>query len=186
MLPSLASTAMMQSEHRLSPGRTEPSRSGDGLPTAKNNRCDAGSYVGVIHTPPPPRCHASPYCAIAAFSASMLRCNGSPSLVVGVNFPSHPLSNTVCADHSGWPLLLLCARTNPPMPYSPPEMPTITLSPTISGAIVSLYPASGSSTCTSHCTAPVFASSATRCASSVAMNTVPSEIATQRLFGPQQ
>src|SRR5207253_1691421 len=72
------------------------------------------------------------------------------------------------------------------MPYSAPAVPMITFVPMTSGAIVSVYPASGPSpTFTAHFSFPVVASSATSSSSSVATNTEPPETATPRLFGPQ-
>src|SRR5947207_698521 len=62
----------MLSVQRLSPGRIEPSRSGDGLPIATNSVLVASSYAGVIHIEPPPVFQASAYLAESAFSLAVV------------------------------------------------------------------------------------------------------------------
>src|SRR6059058_4747195 len=81
-LPVVASIAAIDSVQRLSPGRIEPSRSGDGLPIATNSVLLASSYAGVIHIEPPPCCQASAYLAESAFSWARSRFRSSPSGVV--------------------------------------------------------------------------------------------------------
>ena len=71
------------------------------------------------------------------------------------------------------------------MPYSPPATPTTTLSPITSGATVMVYPCTGSPTAVCQIGRPVTASSATSCASSVAMNKVSPRMPTPRLIRPQ-
>src|SRR5438105_9629312 len=189
-LPLVASIATTDSVQRLSPGRIEPSRSGDGFPIATNSVFVASSYAGVIHTEPPPVFQASAYLAESARSFAMSRLRSSPSGVVLENGPHQPPSSgegSVYHVHTGAPLAAFKAFTQPRMPYSAPEVPMITLSPITSGAMVSVYPAAGPSpTFTSHFTLPVVASSATRLSSSVPRNTDPPETATPRLLGPQQ
>ena len=74
----------------------------------------------------------------------------------------------------------------PRMPRSPPAEPTMTLSSTTSGARVNEYARCRSASSTSQSSVPVAASSATTCASRVAMNTRLPRMATPRLFEPQQ
>src|SRR6266550_377479 len=117
----------MPSTQRLSPGRTEPSRSGDGLPIATYSIFVASSYAGVIHTPPPPFFQASGYLAESAFSFAISRWRSLPS---GEGIVYHVQTSA--------PVAPLKAFTQPRMPYSPPDVPTITLSPTASGAMVNV------------------------------------------------
>src|SRR5678816_3366598 len=51
----------------------------------------SGSYAGVIHTPPPPRVHASPFFALSAFSFETSRCRSAPSGVLATQPPHQPL-----------------------------------------------------------------------------------------------
>src|SRR5215471_6959791 len=108
--------------------------------------------------PPPPYCQESAYFAESAFSAATSRCKSAPSGVVLDHAPHHPPS---CGDgivyqvHTREPVVPLNALRKPRMPYSPPDVPMITLSPTTSGAIVSVYPVPGSPTCVAHFSAPV-------------------------------
>ena len=74
----------------------------------------------------------------------------------------------------------------PRMPESAPVVPTITLPSTASGASVKAYARSMSASTTSQSSAPVVASTATTCASSVAMKSRSPSTATPRLFAPQQ
>ena len=111
---------------------------------------DSLSYAGVIQTPPPPRFQASAYLALSAFSLAMSRCRSAPSGVVGVQVPNQPfgaLSSNVGSPfgagieyqrHTCSPVMALYAVTWPRMPYSPPDTPTMTLSPMMSGACVML------------------------------------------------
>src|SRR5437773_12119218 len=85
--------ATIPSTQRLSPGRTEPSRSGDGLPIATNSVFVASSYAGVIHTEPPPVFQASAYLAESARSFAMSRFRSSPSGVVLGEGPDQPPSS---------------------------------------------------------------------------------------------
>ena len=71
-------------------------------------------------------------------------------------------------------------------PYSPPLVPSRILPFTAVGAIVSLYPNSGSATSVDSAVLPVLASSATSFESSVARYTLSPYTATPRLFDPQQ
>src|SRR3989442_7295086 len=71
------------------------------------------------------------------------------------------------------------------MPNSPPATPAMTLSFTTSGATVIAYPALAFATLVFQMGRPVFASSATRCASRVARNSVSPRIARPRLTDPQ-
>src|SRR5213083_3524380 len=89
-LPLVASMATTDSVQRLSPGRIEPSRSGDGLPIATNSVFVASSYAGVIHIEPPPVFQASAYLAESAFSLAMSRFRSSPSPVVFDHLPHQP------------------------------------------------------------------------------------------------
>ena len=73
------------------------------------------------------------------------------------------------------------AAMNPRMPNSPPPTPTITLSFTTSGARVIEYASFTSASVTFQSGRPFLASIATRCASSVPMNSVSPRIATPRL-----
>ncbi len=52
-LPVARSIATIESVYRLSPGRSVPYRSGEGLPATKNTVLVLRSTAGVIHTPPP-------------------------------------------------------------------------------------------------------------------------------------
>src|SRR5690606_16657869 len=108
------------------------------------------SYAGVIHTPPPPRCQASAYLALSAFSAATLRLRLAPSGLWVGQVPHQPfgaIGSKVGSPfgagienqrHTCSPLTALYAVTWPRMPYSPPDTPTITLSPMTSGAWVML------------------------------------------------
>src|SRR2546426_463426 len=139
--PLVALRATTLSVHRLSPGRIPPSRSGDGLPIATNSVLVASSYAGAIHIEPPPCCQASAYLAESAFSLAISRCRSSPSQVVLDHLPHQPPccgSGSVYQVQTGAPLAALYAFTKPRMPYSAPEVPMMTLSPTTSGAIVSV------------------------------------------------
>jgi hypothetical protein len=71
------------------------------------------------------------------------------------------------------------------LPNSPPELPTITMSLTISGATVALSPARTSPYVVSQTFLPVSASRAITCAFSVVMKTRPSATATPRFTLPQ-
>src|SRR5436190_18853335 len=82
--------ATMQSVYRLSPGRTLPSRSGDGLPTVTKIVFDSLSYEGLVHTPPPPVFQASANLALSPFSLATSRCRSAPSAVLGAHVPNHP------------------------------------------------------------------------------------------------
>src|SRR2546426_10615711 len=88
--PFVALIATMLSVHKLSPGRIEPSRSGDGLPIATNRVLVSASYAGVIHIEPPPVFQASAYLAESAFSLAMSRFRSSPSPVVFDHLPHQP------------------------------------------------------------------------------------------------
>src|SRR5437899_9828073 len=104
----------MLSVHKLSPGRIEPSRSGDGLPIATNRVLVSASYAGVIHIEPPPVFQASAYLAESAFSLAMSRFRSSPSGVVLENGPHQPPSSgagNVYHVHTGAPLAALKAFT---------------------------------------------------------------------------
>src|SRR5439155_26435526 len=126
-----------------------------------------------MHIEPPPRVQASLYLGNAAFSAAMFRCRSSPSGVVVAHFPSQPVDGIAHQRHRGAPVTASYACTKPRIPYSAPEVPTITRFLYTSGASVIEYPRVGSATCLVHLIFPVAASSATSCASSVAMYTVP-------------
>src|SRR5438876_646304 len=113
-LPLVASMAAIDSVQRLSPGRIEPSRSGDGLPIATNSVLLASSYAGVIHIEPPPCCHASAYLAESAFSWARARFRSSPSGVVLEKGPHQPPSwgdGMVYQVHTSAPLASLKAFT---------------------------------------------------------------------------
>src|SRR5205809_6259966 len=130
--PLAASIAAIDSVKRWTPGRIEPSRSGDGLPIATNSVLLASSYAGVIHMEPPPCCHASAYLAESALSLARSRFRSSPSGVVLEKGPHQPPSwgdGMVYQVHTSAPLAALKAFTYPRMPYSAPEVPMITLSP---------------------------------------------------------
>src|SRR5512132_3333284 len=157
------------------------------------------SYAGVIHTPPPPVFQASAYLALSPFSLVTSRCRSAPSGVLVGQVPNQPLgalSSKVESPlgagieyhrHTWSPVMALYAVTWPRMPYSPPDTPTMTLSPMMSGAWVMLYPKAGSATSLSQRTLPSLASKAMRWASSVPMYTwAPPWMPTPRLFGPQQ
>src|SRR2546427_7375038 len=60
----------------------------------------AGSTAGVIQVDPPPRCHESLYFAKSACSLSRSRLSFSPSGVVGLHFPSQPVSGIVQNRHT--------------------------------------------------------------------------------------
>src|SRR5437879_13354029 len=140
-LPLVASMAAIDSVQRLSPGRIEPSRSGDGFPIATNNVWLESSYAGVIHIEPPPCCQASAYLAESACSFAMSRCRSSPSGVVLDQAPHQPPlvgSGIVYHVHTAMPVMALNAFTNPRMPYTAPDVPMTTLLPTMSGAMVSV------------------------------------------------
>src|SRR5512133_3692166 len=66
-----------------------PSRSGDGLPTARKMLLLSLSYAGVIHTPPPPVFQASAYLALSAFSFVTSRWR-SASSAFGAQVPNQP------------------------------------------------------------------------------------------------
>src|ERR1044071_6585365 len=83
--------ATTQSVYRLSPGRTLPSRSGDGLPTATKIVLLALSEAGVIHTPPPPVFQASANLALSPFSLVTSRWRSAPSAVLVGQVPNQPL-----------------------------------------------------------------------------------------------
>src|SRR6185437_13845829 len=132
VFPVAASIATMASVKRLSPGRAVPSKSGDGLPTVTKMVLDALSYAGVVHTPPPPRCHASAYLALSAFSFAMSRWRSAFSALVA-QVPHHPLVATGSSPgagieyqrHTCLPVAMLYAVRWPRMPYAPPDTPAI-------------------------------------------------------------
>ncbi len=68
---------------------------------------------------------------------------------------------------------------------SPPAVPTMTLSLMTFGAIVIAYICAESPTFVSHTSWPLFASTATRCASIVPMYNVSPKIARPRFTRPQ-
>src|SRR5690242_14124466 len=106
--------ATIDSVQRLSPGRMEPSRSGDGLPIATNRVLLASSYAGVIHIEPPPVFQASAYFAESALSLAMSRFRSSPSGVVFENGPHQPPSSgdgSVYQVHPAAPVAVLNAFT---------------------------------------------------------------------------
>src|SRR6478735_7380599 len=119
----------------------EPSRSGDGLPTARKIRFRSLSYDGVIQTPPPPRCQASAFLALSDRSCVMLRCRSLPAGVVVTHLPHHPFgaigskvgspcgAGMLYQRHICRPVAASYAVTCPRIPYSPPETPTITMFP---------------------------------------------------------
>ena len=85
----------------------------------------AGSTAGVIQVDPPPRFQASGSFAKSAFSLSRSRLSFSPSGVVGLHFPSQPVSGIVQNRHTRLPSVALYASTKPRTPYSAPELPTM-------------------------------------------------------------
>src|SRR5213079_576361 len=92
-LPLVASMATTDSVQRLSPGRIEPSRSGDGLPIATNSVFQASSYL-----------------AESARSLAMSRFRSSPSGVVLEKGPHQPPSSgegSVYHVHTGAPVVAL-------------------------------------------------------------------------------
>src|SRR5712691_8739802 len=82
--------ATMQSVYRLSPGRTLPSRSGDGLPTETKMVFKSLSYAGVVQTPPPPVFQLSANLPLSPFSLARSRCR-SASSAFGAQVPNQPL-----------------------------------------------------------------------------------------------
>src|SRR5690349_5742995 len=113
-LPLVASSATIDSVQRLSPGRTEPSRSGDGLPIATYRVFVTSSYAGVIHTEPPPVFQASAYLAESACSFARSRFRSSPSGVALDQGPHQPPSSgagSVYQVQTSWPLAALNAFT---------------------------------------------------------------------------
>ena len=78
------------------------------------------------------------------------------------SLPGSPGDGTVQKRHASLPLFASYASRNPRMPASPPLMPTITLSPTTSGAAVIECPVGFSPTCTDQRSMPARASSANR------------------------
>src|SRR3954470_14402365 len=113
MLPVAASMASVDAVKRLSPGRWSPIH-GPPLPVPQKVRLVAGSYVPVTHTEPPPVFHWSPF--------------GQVSL------PGSPGAGMVYVRQHSLPVSTSNPATNPRFPYSPPDAPTITLPPAISGA----------------------------------------------------
>src|SRR6185437_16052563 len=109
VFPVAASIATMASVKRLSPGRAVPSKSGDGLPTVTKMVLDALSYAGVVHTPPPPRCHASAYFAMSrwrsAFSALVAQVPHHPLVATG----SSPGAGIEYQRHTCLPVVMLYA-----------------------------------------------------------------------------
>ncbi len=88
--------------------------------------------------------------------------------------------------HSSRPVFTSNAATKPRIPMSPPATPIITLSFTISGGIVMEYCLLASATIVFHSSCPLFASMASRCASTVPMNSVSPRMARPRFTRPQQ
>src|SRR4029079_10500766 len=108
--------------------------------------------------------------------------------VVFAQRPHHPPSSgdgIAYQRQSRRPVRTSYAVTLPRVGNSPPDVPTMTRSPTTMGAIVMAYAESASATTASHRTAPVVASSATTRASIVPRKTMPWPSATPRLTGPQ-
>src|SRR3954447_15852002 len=126
----------------------------------------SGSNVLVTQQLPPPRCQASP-------SSGQVSDPGSPGL------------GTMYVRHTRSPFSRLNASRWPRLPNSPPELPTMTMSLTISGATVALSPARTSPKVWSQTFLPVAASSAITWAASVVTKTLPSATATPRLTLPQ-
>src|SRR3954469_17579175 len=83
------------------------------------------------------------------------------------------------------PVSSLNASVWPREPNSPPELPTMTMSLTTSGATVALSPARTSPYVWSQIFFPVAASSAMMCAFRVQTKTIPSATATPRFTLPQ-
>src|SRR5262252_19661 len=106
MAPVRASKAIVDEVYRLSPGRRSPIH-GPALPVPQNVRFVSGSYVPVTQIGPPPVFHSSPF--------------GHVSL------PGSPGAGTVYVFQISLPVSGSKAATNPRMPISPPEQPTITL-----------------------------------------------------------
>src|SRR5437879_12243518 len=135
--------ATMPSVQRLSPGRTEPSRSGDGLPTATYSVFVASSYAGVIHTPPPPFCHASAYLAESVFSFAMSRWRSLPSGVVLARVTHQPPSSGEGIEYhvqASAPVAPLRAFTQPRIPYSHPDGPRFSWFQLPSDPMATVYP----------------------------------------------
>src|SRR5712664_1327891 len=114
-LPVSGSNASTQSVYRSSPGLGLPSKSGEGLLVPQYNRFSSGSNVPGIHVVPPPCLYKSP---------GQLDDPGSPGPGIVQN------------RHASFPVSASIAATNPRTPSSPPDVPTIILSLTTSGALV--------------------------------------------------
>src|SRR5678815_5772607 len=121
----------------LSPGRSAPYRSGEGLPTTNQIVLFFRSTAGFIHTPPPSVWKNDESFANCAFSAAMSRCMSRPVASLTAQTPSWPFSGIVLNVHSSLPSLASNALTKPRMPYSPPLVPIRILPLTATGAIVS-------------------------------------------------
>ena len=138
-------------------------------------RSSSGSYDPVSHAAAPPCIQASgsQYVSGSGGHASHVSCPGSPG------------PGMVWKRHTSSPVAASSAAMKPRTPRSPPAEPMITMSLTTSGARVNEYARWRSASSTFQSSVPVAASSATTCASSVAMNTRSPRIATPRLFDPQ-
>src|SRR3989449_10995013 len=99
--------------------------SGAGLPTTMRALSVADSPAGFIQVAPPPRCHESLYFAKSACSLLRSRLSSSPLGVVGLHFPSQPVSGIDQNRQTRLPSVALYASTKPRTPYSAPELPTM-------------------------------------------------------------
>src|ERR687897_943284 len=120
----------MELVYRLSPGRTLPSRSGEGLPVVKTTSPRSRSIAGACQTPPPPRSHAFACLALSAFSRAMFRFSRTPKGSVSLHCPHHPPSSgleMISNLHTCAHVLAPNPRMNPQIHYSPPLPPARTL-----------------------------------------------------------
>src|SRR6185437_14894583 len=145
-------------------------------------RFSFGSYEYQPHVGPPPSFHCCPCQLLSEESLPTGAILPSVQVMVLAASNSKSLSGPVLhAVHTFFPLLRSYAIRRPRTPYSPPEIPVITLSLKTFGAFVFVSPILGLPFLTDHSTFPVAASSATRVVSACCRKILPSPYARPRL-----
>src|SRR5690242_15566546 len=125
MRPVDASNATTQSVYRLSPGRCEPSRSGQGFPVVRYIVLRAGSIAGVVQIPPPPCRQDSAYQLRA--SAAAVPCKLPVSVLKRIEGPNQCCGSVANQRQRTLPSCTESAIKEPRIPRSPPPTPTNTV-----------------------------------------------------------
>src|SRR6185312_112728 len=145
-------------------------------------RLSFGSYEYQPQVGPPPSFHCSPCQLLSEESLPTGASLPSVQVMVLAGSNNKSLSGPVLhAVHAFLPVFRSYAIRRPRTPYSPPEMPVITLSLKTCGALVFVSPILGLPFLTAHTTLPVAASRATRVVSACCRKIFPSPYARPRL-----